>query len=75
MDRLEIEHIAQLVVRDYGLPFRLASITLDPVGKCVIGFSNKYSRDATVSVKVWYGAKTSPHAIRESLIRELGVDG
>jgi hypothetical protein len=74
MDRLDIERVAGLVVLHYGLPLRVASVSFDQPGRCLVAFSDSYSRAATVSVAIWCDAKVSPHQVRESLKRGLQVN-
>ena len=73
MKRDDIERIAKVVLRDYGLPFRLHTVTPVVAGRCAVGFADSYSGQPTVSVDVWCDDKASPHSVRESLKSGLNV--
>jgi hypothetical protein len=73
MERVDIERIARLVVRDYRLPLRLATVSIEAASRCTIAFSDAHSGAATVRVGIWCDAKVSPHGVRESLKRGLQV--
>ncbi len=73
--RTDIEQIARLVLRDYGLPLKLQTVSVEPTGRCTIGFADSYSGQATVSVDIWCDGKVSPYGVRESLKKALEVVG
>ena len=73
MEQAEIEQIARVIVREYGLPLKLREVMIEPAGRCTVGFSDSYSGAATVSVGIWCDAKVSPHGVRESLKKGLQV--
>jgi len=75
VERADVEKIARLVLRDYGLPLTLRTIDMERTGACTIGFADPYSGGATVSVGIWCDAKTSPYGVRESLKKALEVGG
>ena len=75
MERADIEHIARLVLRDYGLPLKLRTVSIERTGECTIGFADSYSGISTVSVGIWCDAKVSPYGVRESLKKALEVGG
>jgi hypothetical protein len=72
MEILDIERIANLVVRDYGLPFRIV-ISPESDGKRVVSFSDPLSTRSSAEVAVWCDAKATPYAVRETLKRALEV--
>ena len=72
MERDEIERIARVVVRDYGLSLKLDRVSIGQTGQCTVGFADSYS-GASVSVGIWCDEKVSPHGVRESLKRGLQV--
>ena len=73
MEQAEIEQIARVVVREYGLPLTLREVMIQPAGRCTVGFSDSHSGTATVSVGIWCDAKVSPHGVRESIKKGLQV--
>ena len=73
MEQAEIEQIARVIVRDYGLPLKLREVMIEPAGRCTVGFSDSHSGAAAVSVGIWCDAKVSPHGVRESLKKGLQV--
>ena len=73
MEQAEIEKIAKVIVREYGLPLKLREVSIEPAGRCTVGFADSYSGATTVSVGIWCDAKVSPHGVRESLKRALQV--
>ena len=73
MEHVDIEQIARLVVRDYGLPLRFDAVSAAEPGRCIVGFTDPYSR-ATTSVGIWCDAKASPRSVRESLKQGLQVN-
>jgi hypothetical protein len=75
MEQMEVEQIARVIVRDYGLPLKLCKVSMQPNGECTVGFVDAYSGLETVSVGVWCDARVSAYGIRESLKRALDVDG
>ena len=75
MGRTDVEKIARLVLRDYGLPLRLQTVSMGNSGECRVEFADSYSGLATVSVGIWCDAKVSPYGVRESLKRALEVVG
>jgi hypothetical protein len=75
MERADIEQIARLVLRDYGLPLKLRTVSVERTGECTVGFADSYSGSTTVSVGIWCDSKASPYAVRESLKKALEVTG
>lgn len=73
MDRFDIERIAQTIIRDYGLPVRVATLSFERAGRCIVQVSERCSPGTTVAVGVWCDAKASPHYVRESLKQGLHV--
>lgn len=69
----DIEAIARVVVRDYGLPLRLAHVSTEPTGRCVVGFSHTCGAGTAVSIPLWCDARVSPYQVRESIKRGLEV--
>jgi hypothetical protein len=75
MERADIERIARVVLRDYGLPLKLRTVSIEQTGECTIGFADSCSDVPTVSVGIWCDAKVSPYRVRESLKEALDVVG
>ena len=73
MKPADIERIAQVILREYGLPLKLRQVAIEPAGRCTVGFADSYSGAMTVSVAIWCAAKVSPHGVRESLKKGLQV--
>lgn len=73
MKRDDIERIANVVLRDYGLPFRLLTVTDVLAGRCAVAFADSYSGQPTLRVDVWCDDKTSAHRVRELLKSGLDV--
>ena len=73
LEHAEIEKIARVILREYGLPLKFREVMIGTAGRCTVGFSDSYSGAATVSVGIWCDAKVSPHRVRESLKRGLQV--
>ena len=73
MEQAEIEQIARVIVREYGLPLKLREVMIEAAGRCTVGFSDSHSGTATVSVGIWCDAKVSPHGVRESIKKGLQV--
>ena len=73
MEQAEIEQIARVIVREYGLPLKLREVMIGAAGRCTVGFSDSYSGAAAVSVGIWCDAKVSAHGVRESLKKGLQV--
>lgn len=74
MNRFDIERIAGTVVREYGLPLRLDTISFVEPGRCVVRFAERFSPTIKVSVGVWCDEKVSPHNLRESIKNKLLVN-
>ena len=72
LEQAEIEQIARVIVREYGLPLKLREVMIEAAGRCTVGFSDS-SGAATVSVGIWCDAKVSPHGVRESIKKGLQV--
>jgi len=72
MSTLDVEAIARVVVRDYGLPLRLALVSTAPTGECIVGFAHTCA-GPDVSIALWCDAKVSAHHVRESIKRGLQV--
>jgi hypothetical protein len=73
MERADIEHIARLVLTDYGVHLKLRAVSIVQAGRCTVGFSDGSSPATTVSVPVWCDAKASPYGVRESLKKGLQI--
>jgi len=73
MDHIDIERVAGFIVRDYGLPLRVASVSFDQPGRYIVEFCNSTSRAKAVSVAIWCDARVPPHRVRESLKSGLQV--
>ena len=73
MESIDIERIATLVVRDYGLPFRINSVSCESQGKRVVAFTDPYSAQLAAQVSVWCDSKATPYSVRETLKRALEV--
>jgi len=71
----DVERIARLVLRDYGLPLTLRTVSMEPNGECRIEFADAVTGRAVTSVGIWCDAKVSPYGVRESLKRALQVVG
>jgi hypothetical protein len=69
----DVEAIARVVVRDYGLPLRLAHVSTEPTGQCVVGFSHTWGAGADVSIPLWCDGRVSAYQVRESIKRGLQV--
>ena len=74
MEPTDIERIARLIVRDYGLPLRFDKVSLEHAGKCVVEFADAYRRAPSISVGIWCDERVSAYAVRESLKRGLQVN-
>jgi hypothetical protein len=74
VERTDIEHIARLILRDYGLPLTLRTVSMAPSGECTVEFADSYSGIPT-SVGIRCAAKVSPYIVRESLKKALDVAG
>ena len=74
MELSEVEKIARSIIRDYGLPLRLATVASERPGRCIVGFSDRYTPATAVAVGLWHDAKASSHSVRESLKRGLEIN-
>lgn len=73
MDPIEIERIARLVIRDFGLPFRFAAISPLKERQRTIEFANAHGTLPGVSVVVWCDDKASAYSVREAIKQGLQV--
>ena len=73
MEQAEIEKIARVIVRDYGLPLKFRQVSVEMAGRCTVGFTDSYSGATTVSVGIWCDGKVSAHGVRESLKKGLKI--
>jgi hypothetical protein len=71
MDRIDVQRMADSVLRDYGVPMRVSAISAAEAG-WTIAFSSVYAESPLLEVSV-KSDRSSAHHVRESLKRSLDV--
>jgi hypothetical protein len=72
MERTDVERMADSVLREYGVPLRVAGIASDGAG-WTIAFSGTFTGAPALEVNLRC-ERTSAYHVRESLKRSLSVN-
>jgi hypothetical protein len=72
MERTDVQRMADSVLRDYGVPLKVSTISAAEAG-WTIAFSGYYPGSPVKHVSIRCGERSSVHHVRESLKRSLDV--
>jgi len=72
MERIDVQRMADSVLRDYGVPLKVSTISAAEAG-WAIAFAGSYPGSPLKQVLLRCGARSSIHHVRESLKRSLDV--
>jgi hypothetical protein len=74
MESAEVVRIATAVLREYGVPLSLASVSMAPGSGWIVSFKDIHSGNQQLSVATRCDGSASPYRLRESLKARLAVE-
>ena len=72
MERIDVQRMADSVLRDYGVPLKVSTISAAEAG-WAIAFAGSYPGSPLKQVMLRCGARSSVHHVRASLKRSLDL--
>lgn len=73
MESIEVARIAKDVVREYGLPLSLTSVSMTPALGWTVLFTDAYGGAQRVAVDTRCDSTSSAYRLRESLKAKLDI--
>ena len=72
MERIDVQRMADSVLRDYGVPMKVSSISPAEAGGWTVAFAGSFPGAPSIKVLLRCD-RSSPHHVRESLKSGLAV--